>query len=65
MIEAHALLGNKEHARQALHAAVEALGPGVGVYSEMIDPDTGAYLGNIPQGLTHLAAIQALTALAE
>ncbi|WP_260853853.1 glycoside hydrolase family 15 protein [Paraburkholderia sp. BCC1886] len=62
-IEARALLGQTEAATQALDAVVEALDGGVGIYPEMADPHTGGYLGNLPQGLTHLAIVQALTAL--
>ena len=62
-IEARALLGQTEAATQALDAVVEALEGGVGIYPEMADPHTREYLGNLPQGLTHLAIVQALTAL--
>ena len=63
MIEARALLGEREAARAHFDELVAALDRGVGVYSEMVDPVDGSYLGNLPQGLTHLALIQALTAL--
>lgn len=64
IVEAKALLGLEEDARRCFDAAVTGLGAETGIYAEMIDAKTGDYLGNLPQGLTHLAVLQAASTLA-
>lgn len=64
LADAWALLGNPERAEATLTSAASALEHGVGIYSEMIDPETRHFLGNLPQGLTHLAALRAVLSIA-
>ncbi|GBQ14038.1 glycoside hydrolase family 15 protein [Swaminathania salitolerans] len=64
VVEALALLGRKDEAETMFAAFLEALPKNTGTIAEMIDPDTGMYLGNTPQGLSHLGIVHAACALA-
>ena len=64
MVEARALLGQRDAALASLRAMGDALPQGVGVFAEMVDPADGSMRGNLPQGLSHLAHVMALDTLA-
>ncbi len=65
LIEARAQLGDKQEANKRLAKLTQALNRGVGILSEMVDPHSGAFLGNLPQGLSHLAHIMTLSMLSQ
>jgi GH15 family glucan-1,4-alpha-glucosidase len=62
LVSAMAHNGQTERARRLMDQAVR-LGNDLGLLAEQVDPQTGDFLGNIPQGLSHLALINAAHAL--
>lgn len=65
MVAARAQLGLRDEARASYDRLTAALSQGHGVLAEMVDPATGAFLGNLPQGLSHLSHLMALSVLQE
>ena len=57
------MIGERERAEQVFRRMLRHANH-VGLYSEEIDPQSGAFLGNFPQAFTHIALINCAAALA-
>jgi GH15 family glucan-1,4-alpha-glucosidase len=63
LAHALALTGDRERADLIVRRMLRHANH-VGLFSEEIDPRTGEFLGNFPQGFTHIALINCAVALA-
>jgi GH15 family glucan-1,4-alpha-glucosidase len=63
LAQALTMIGERERAERVFRRMLRHANH-VGLYSEEIDPQSGAFLGNFPQAFTHIALINCAAALA-
>jgi GH15 family glucan-1,4-alpha-glucosidase len=64
MVSALTLCGRVAEARELMDELVGSAND-VGLLAEMLDPQTGDLLGNVPQALSHLALVNAAITVSE
>jgi GH15 family glucan-1,4-alpha-glucosidase len=64
LAHALALAGRLKEARDVFTDACRR-GNDLGLFPEEIDPETGGFLGNFPQGLSHIAMLNAAVVLSD
>lgn len=62
LVEVLAAMGEPARAREVFEGMAQRARP-LGLLAEQIDPRTGDLRGNFPQGLTHMALVNAAVAL--